>query len=479
MLRGHGVDLDHKRFLILQGEVEAIAMMKPKASTEHEEGLLEYLEDIIGTNKYIDPTEEAAKAMDAIGEQYSEKFIRVKAAERECNALRGEKEGAEAYLKLENNLIERKSELCQAQSWQLKKDVIKSEGKLSQKRKELEEERLKHSENAKLADELEAKVAGATRDMREAEKRVKSLQNDLGALEQRDVKLQEVKRHLKAKFKSTTSQSKDSAKQQKDLERNIEDCNAEIDQLTRDIELKSAEHSEASAELGKISSSLRGVTAKFQKELESKQSELNPLQNQLRDEQQIYDMAKSALSMIEAKSNNGKVEEKQMEERLRSVQAEIDASDSKWKSFSSAKESHQVKLEETAKNISELERRRTDVNKEVAMMQSTYAEASALLGQGEGGSHIHKALMKEAKSGRITGIHVRCLFILYLVLNGPSVRGVWVTWVLLMGNLMLPLLPPVPILIILSLNVLNQAKLASNFYAEINLVVQTSSSWIK
>ena len=37
--------------LALQGEVEQIAMMKPKALTEHEDGFLEYLEDIIGSNQ--------------------------------------------------------------------------------------------------------------------------------------------------------------------------------------------------------------------------------------------------------------------------------------------------------------------------------------------------------------------------------------------------------------------------------------------
>lgn len=29
-------------------------MMKPKAETPHETGLLEYLEDIIGTDKYVE-----------------------------------------------------------------------------------------------------------------------------------------------------------------------------------------------------------------------------------------------------------------------------------------------------------------------------------------------------------------------------------------------------------------------------------------
>lgn len=45
----------------LQGEVEQISMMKPKGQSEHETGLLEYLEDIIGTDKYIPLLEESSK----------------------------------------------------------------------------------------------------------------------------------------------------------------------------------------------------------------------------------------------------------------------------------------------------------------------------------------------------------------------------------------------------------------------------------
>jgi structural maintenance of chromosome 4 len=52
LLRGSGIDLDHNRFLILQGEVEQIAMMKPKAVTEHEDGMLEFLEDIVGSSRF-------------------------------------------------------------------------------------------------------------------------------------------------------------------------------------------------------------------------------------------------------------------------------------------------------------------------------------------------------------------------------------------------------------------------------------------
>ena len=47
--------------------------MKPKAATEHDEGLLEYLEDIIGTSKYKEPIEEALGEMEKFGEERGEK----------------------------------------------------------------------------------------------------------------------------------------------------------------------------------------------------------------------------------------------------------------------------------------------------------------------------------------------------------------------------------------------------------------------
>lgn len=45
----------------LQGEVEQISLMKPKAQTPHDEGFLEYLEDIIGSNKYVERIDASSK----------------------------------------------------------------------------------------------------------------------------------------------------------------------------------------------------------------------------------------------------------------------------------------------------------------------------------------------------------------------------------------------------------------------------------
>ncbi|KAJ3076663.1 Structural maintenance of chromosomes protein 4, partial [Quaeritorhiza haematococci] len=88
LLREKGVDLDHKRFLILQGEVESISQMKPKAPNEHEDGLLEYLEDIIGTSKYKEDIESASKRMEELNEERVMKLGIVGVVEKEKEGLR-------------------------------------------------------------------------------------------------------------------------------------------------------------------------------------------------------------------------------------------------------------------------------------------------------------------------------------------------------------------------------------------------------
>ena len=117
LLKGRGIDLDHKRFLILQGEVESIAQMKPKAPNEHEDGLLEYLEDIIGTNRYKQPIEEALTELDSLADVRSEKLNRLRIVEREKNALEEKKREAEEFLRLQNEHVRAQSRLYQWYLW--------------------------------------------------------------------------------------------------------------------------------------------------------------------------------------------------------------------------------------------------------------------------------------------------------------------------------------------------------------------------
>lgn len=113
LCKQRGVDLDHNRFLILQGEVEQIAMMKPKAPSPHEDGLLEYLEDLIGSNRHVEPINALAADVDQLTEQRGAMLNRLKAVEREKDALCGAKDEAVTFVRSEHELACKRAVLYQ------------------------------------------------------------------------------------------------------------------------------------------------------------------------------------------------------------------------------------------------------------------------------------------------------------------------------------------------------------------------------
>lgn len=104
ILNKKGIDLKHNRFLILQGEVEQISMMKPKASTSGDEGLLEFLEDIIGTNRYVSLIEKVSTDIDELSEIKTQKANRVKLTKNELDQLEDIKNASTEYYKKEKEL---------------------------------------------------------------------------------------------------------------------------------------------------------------------------------------------------------------------------------------------------------------------------------------------------------------------------------------------------------------------------------------
>lgn len=48
-------------------------MMKPKAQTEHDEGMLEFLEDIIGSSRFKEPIALLYKRVERLNEMRGEK----------------------------------------------------------------------------------------------------------------------------------------------------------------------------------------------------------------------------------------------------------------------------------------------------------------------------------------------------------------------------------------------------------------------
>jgi structural maintenance of chromosome 4 len=92
--------------------------MKPKGTSEHDDGLLEYLEDIIGTATLKAPIETALAEVERLGEERAEKVARLKIVEKEKAKLDAERKEALEWLKLANEHVRAQSRLWQYYLWQ-------------------------------------------------------------------------------------------------------------------------------------------------------------------------------------------------------------------------------------------------------------------------------------------------------------------------------------------------------------------------
>lgn len=108
VLDKYGIDLKHNRFLILQGEVEQISLLPPKGKSvelsKDNPGLLEYLEDIIGTNRYVPFIRHLSKDSDEIQEIKLQKEKRVKLCKTEVLKMGDSKDICVEYFYKEKKL---------------------------------------------------------------------------------------------------------------------------------------------------------------------------------------------------------------------------------------------------------------------------------------------------------------------------------------------------------------------------------------
>ena len=101
--------------------------MKPKAPTEHEDGLLEYLEDIIGTSVLKQPIEDAFAEVEALQEDRQTKMNRLRLVEKEKQALEEQRREAINYYKMKNDHVRAQSVYFQWLVWQWLKRLDEAE----------------------------------------------------------------------------------------------------------------------------------------------------------------------------------------------------------------------------------------------------------------------------------------------------------------------------------------------------------------
>ncbi|KAJ1516633.1 hypothetical protein HMI55_001803 [Coelomomyces lativittatus] len=200
LLKSKQVDLDNHRFLILQGEVESIAQMKAKAPNEHEDGLLEYLEDIIGTGHYKVPIAAKLLELDEVNEQRNEKLARAVFVEQEKKRLEASKLQAEQFLQKEQVCHHHEAWLVHVRTDQLKERAEESQEKLTKVVEAMKELESKFETMSSDHLQLEEEMKQAQKDLQISQQQIQEIEKKSSTMATEDVKVREIQKSLKRKI---------------------------------------------------------------------------------------------------------------------------------------------------------------------------------------------------------------------------------------------------------------------------------------
>jgi structural maintenance of chromosome 4 len=232
--------------------------MPPKGKTEGEEGLLEYLEDIIGTNIYKDTIEAKVKELEDLNEERQERLNRVKIVEKERNALEGRKNEAEAYLRTENNLTKHRNKLWQFQGAKARRNVDALNKEVAALEETLTNEQEKYRGLQEAVAEAEAKFEVMKREYETLGKKAIEAQEELAKAEKEDIRLSENLKHLKTKVKKLAKQLEKDKHSIVELETTISNCADDMKKATKELAQLNVAKEKEEKVLDEIRDSLKG-----------------------------------------------------------------------------------------------------------------------------------------------------------------------------------------------------------------------------
>ncbi|SCV04360.1 LAMI_0H15500g1_1 [Lachancea mirantina] len=407
LLRDKGVDLDHKRFLILQGEVESIAQMKPKAERESEDGLLEYLEDIIGTAKYKAQIEDSLLQIDSLNEVCREKENRFQLVEREKDSLEDGKNEALEYLDKEKTHTLLNSKLFQYKIWEINNKLFNYAEKTEALKQTLSAEIEEHAKHQRQVKEAETRCAILKDKKLQNQKHQKELSQTKRDKEREKISLEAKLRNFankKAKAEKSSGPAQagiaDTRRKIEDLELSQQGCEKEIAELNASLVVEKKK-------LTEIKLGLKDKTSDFAEQITKLEAELEPWKLKLQEKKTQIQLAKNALVVYEESKKKAAADV----ERLRQTQK-----------FSTDK------LSEHLQGISSLESEQLSLQKKIASGQTAldgagermhemkailtshrqrFNEAKSSLNNFQNKNKVLTALMRLHKSGRIEGFHGR------------------------------------------------------------------------
>lgn len=405
LLKKEGIDLDHKRFLILQGEVEMIAQMKPKAENENDDGLLEYLEDIIGTSSYKEEIESITTQIENLTDSYNEKKKRFDYVSEEFKDIEKQKNSALEYLKLEKRLKDETAKywfltnlsekaLLERYNSRLKEmnEKIKGDNELIEKSKSL------------LADfkKQKAKLNNVLNNLNTTIMKSKS---ELRKLEKQQVSLNENIKITQKKTDTTGKNLSQSKKTYRSNEAELESLRGNIKTHNENIGTLNEELEGESQKLDIIRSGLSSETKKYSEQIEKLYKKLEPWKNSIDEKQSEQNIKNSEIDLLKNQLDTIVSETDRIKSALDSKKEQIKINDSKMDSLNENKLKYQSTIDRNKSTFEFAGKELKKLEMELKELGDKVEFARNRVSSFESQNKVLAALTRLQETGRINGFY--------------------------------------------------------------------------
>ncbi|XP_064456079.1 structural maintenance of chromosomes protein 4-like isoform X2 [Ornithodoros turicata] len=404
LLRSFGIDLDHNRFLILQGEVEQIALMKPKGQTEHDQGMLEFLEDIIGSSRYKEPIDLLNKRVEELTEERTDKLNRVKLVEKDMEELKGARDEAVEFLKLENAITVIDNKHYQLYREKERKAEAKAAEDVEAARQAVQgiQEELEAQKSSKK--EQEAEFNKVCKECENKEKQVEEKKEQYAELERKDLQCRETIKHSKSRGKQLEASLQAEKTKMEELKKQCTKLEKDIENFSAKREKLNADKAEGEKRLAEVMESLKTETVGLQEEKAVHEEELLKMQKGVDEHKSKYDIAQAELDLYVST-------ERRETTRLQEIKDNLDSATSSLNEKSSALSRLEKLVPQQEKQLKqlgqELEQKIGEQNQLEEQLRNDRLKVEGLRSAQQASrsrNRVLDSLLQEKQSGRIPGI---------------------------------------------------------------------------
>merc|ERR1719443_1850006 len=323
-----GINAKAKNFLVFQGAVESIAMKNPKERTA-------LFEEISGSGVLKDDYEKFKAEMLAAEEETQHTYQKKKAIGAERKEAKLEKEEAEKYKKLQDDLAERQVELQLFRLYHNEKAIGEMKDKIDAKNREYEKVDKKKEGVEKALSDAKKSAGKKTRDLDKVQQDIRDKEAIIAQKKPAVIKSKEKTEHMKSKVDGAKKSLQQAQKAEDAHKRDIQELQSEL----RMIERKKEEFEELNREESQTSSNsviladdqiemYQNLKEKAGKESARYMSELDSINREHKGDQDKLDNENRKKMDVESKIKNKSHELEEGQKRLDKLNDHIRASES-------------------------------------------------------------------------------------------------------------------------------------------------------